>query len=174
MKGNIEGDKYLLQQYKSDIQKENQVLVANKKEEQKYQKQIKIASWVQGLSIGGVFVSLIILASIISFFPIIIPILVAIGCAMGAVVSGIIRYNNKELLSLIDLHTKATEARVEYLNREVEKLEKRIKEQENTIEKEKKSEKVQAFLLYTPKEKKIASQDCPEENLKEKEETYVS
>lgn len=176
MDTNIEGDKSLLQQYQVDIERIQQLLDDNEKVSQHYKKQIKVANGIQGLGIMGIFGSLTALAILIGSSQIFLPILFLLASAMVAVVSGVAKYNNKELLSLIDRHNQEEVAKKEYLECEVEKLDKKIKQAEKNSNKDKKVEKVQTFLLYTQKPKQLAEQGS-EENLEEDtipQENYVS
>lgn len=172
----VEGDKYLSNQYKRELDKERRMLDENEKKKQNYKKQAKIMAKAQGFSILGIFGSLIAIVVLLTSSQIIIPIFVGIGFLAATILTSIEKNNDEQLILLIDSYINEIQERIDYLENEIEKLQKKMDKKQKESAKNNKAEKVQTFLLYTVKPKQLDEQVL-EENVEEdtiQQENYVS
>lgn len=174
-KQSLEGDKYLLDQYKKELAKENILRDETQKKEQSYKKQAKIMTKVQVFSIMGIFGSLVAIVFLLATSQIIIPILVGLIFLAATILTSIEKYNDQQLIVLVGSHLSEIQGRIDYLDVEIEKLQNKIDKNKEENEKNSKVEKVQAFLLYTPKNKQTANKENKKlEDEANAEETFVS
>lgn len=172
----IEGDKYLLDQYEKELEKEKVQLSENEQKKKSYQKQVKIMGKAQAFSVVGIFGSLIAVVFLLTSSQIVIPILSALGFVVGTILTSVEKYNDQQIISLVDTHTNEIQTRIDTLEVELKKLQSKINKQSKESNKQNKIEKVQTFLLYTPKNQQFVTKENDEQIDEEVtcEETFVS